>query len=121
MTKCQAADKILKRRKVGSTMSKFDRVVRGCSVLVLVAPMLASAGGEGKAQPAAAGTAPVVSYAEQGWSQADRDIFYTTGQGSLMMPYAWFKALRRLDIDAPFAADDLFFFFKQKTAYEMAT
>jgi len=88
-------------------MSKFDRVFRGCSVLVLAAPMLASAGGEGRAQPAAAGTAPVVSYAEQGWSQADRDIFYTTGQGSLMMPYAWFKALRRLDIDAPFAADDL--------------
>ena len=38
---------------------------------------------------------------------ADRNMFYTTSQGSRMMPYAWFKALRRLDVDQPFAADKL--------------
>jgi hypothetical protein len=87
-------------------MRKFDRVVRCCSVLVLAASMLVVR--EGSAQPAsAAGSAPVVSYADQGWTAADRDIFYTTGQGSLMVAYAWFKALRRLDVDEPFAADQL--------------
>ena len=48
-----------------------------------------------------------VTYAEQGWSDADRDTFYTTSQGSHMMPYAWFKALKRLDVDEPFAGDSL--------------
>ena len=48
-----------------------------------------------------------MTYAAQGWSPADRDTFYTTSQGSHMMPYTWFKALRRLDVDEPFAADKL--------------
>ena len=48
-----------------------------------------------------------VTYLSQGWSEADRDTFYSTGQGSHMMPYAWFKALRRLDADGPFGADQL--------------
>jgi RoxA-like, cytochrome c-like len=91
--------------KAEVTMRKFDRVVRCCSVLMLAASMAVVR--EGGAQPAPAPTAPVVSYAEQGWTPADRDIFYTTGQGSLMMPYAWFKALRRLDVDEPFGADQL--------------
>jgi hypothetical protein len=55
----------------------------------------------------AAAPLPEVTYAAQGWSAADRDIFYTTSQGSHMMPYAWFKALRRLDVDQPFAGDQL--------------
>jgi mono/diheme cytochrome c family protein len=50
---------------------------------------------------------PQVTYANQGWTAADRDTFYTTSQGSHMMPYAWFKALRRLDVDQPFAGDHL--------------
>jgi hypothetical protein len=49
----------------------------------------------------------LLTYAQQGWSDADRDIFYTTSQGSHMMPYVWFKALRRLDLDEPFGADQL--------------
>jgi hypothetical protein len=53
------------------------------------------------------GATPVLSYAAQGWSEADRRTFYTTSQGSHMMPYAWFKALRRLDADTPFGADQL--------------
>jgi hypothetical protein len=51
--------------------------------------------------------APDVSYLEQGWSDADRTTFYSTGQGSHIMPYAWFKALRQKDVDAPFDADQL--------------
>jgi hypothetical protein len=88
-------------------MSKFDRVVRGCSVLMLAASILASTVREGGAQQPTTAAAPVVTYADQGWTPADRDIFYTTGQGSLLMPYEWFKALRRLDVDEPFAADQL--------------
>jgi hypothetical protein len=48
-----------------------------------------------------------LTYADQGWSAAERDLFYSTSQGSMMMPYIWFKALRRLDIDVPFAEDQL--------------
>jgi hypothetical protein len=50
---------------------------------------------------------PALSYADQGWSAADRDAFYTTSQGSRMMPVDWYKALRRLDVDEPFGADQL--------------
>ncbi len=60
----------------------------------------------GMAQPSSP-SGSVVTYAPQGWSDADRDIFYTTTQGSHMMPYAFFKALQRLDVDEPFAADQL--------------
>ena len=36
-----------------------------------------------------------------------RQTFYTTSQGSHMMPYLWYKALRRLDADEPFGGDQL--------------
>jgi mono/diheme cytochrome c family protein len=60
------------------------------------------------AQPAA-GTpaAPTLQYAKQGWTAEDRQAFYTTSQGSHMIPYLWFKALRRLDVDEPFGGDQL--------------
>jgi hypothetical protein len=48
-----------------------------------------------------------LTYAAQGWSAADRETFYTTSQGSHLMPYSWFKALKRTDVDEPFAADKL--------------
>jgi hypothetical protein len=73
---------------------------------VLAAAMLFGAG-EARAQPApAAAPPPAVTFTQQ-WSDADRATFYTTGQGSRMMPAAWFMALRRLDVDQPFAADQL--------------
>src|SRR4051812_13164355 len=81
-----------------------DQVAR-FALSALAAALLASSAGEGRTQPAAA--APDVIYAEQGWSAADRDTFYTSSQGSRMIPYTWFKALRRLDVDEPFAADQL--------------
>jgi hypothetical protein len=48
-----------------------------------------------------------LTYAAQGWSTADRETFYTTSQGSRLMPYSWFKALKRTDIDERFAGDKL--------------
>jgi hypothetical protein len=84
-----------------------DKVTRFavCALAVLVLVAIAD---EGSAQRAATGlTTPEMSYAQQGWSDAERDTFYTTGQGSHMMPYAWFKALRRVDVDEPFGADQL--------------
>src|ERR1051325_9026982 len=41
------------------------------------------------------------------WSDQQRNTFYSTSQGSHMMPLAWFKALKRLDKDEPFGADQL--------------
>jgi mono/diheme cytochrome c family protein len=60
------------------------------------------------AQPAAgAPVTPTLQYAKQGWTAEDRQTFYTTSQGSHMIPYLWFKALRRLDVDEPFGGDHL--------------
>ena len=57
----------------------------------------------------AAETAPDVTCLDQGWSADDRNAFYTTGQGSQIMPYAWFKALRRWNenLDEAFVGDQL--------------
>ncbi len=60
---------------------------------------------EGKAQQT--GAVGTLTYAAQGWSTGDRETFYATSQGSHLMPYSWFKALRRTDVDEPFAADKL--------------
>src|SRR6266478_8878070 len=60
------------------------------------------------AQPASGAlAAPTLQYARQGWTAEDRQAFYTTSQGSHMIPYPWYKALRRLDADEPFSADQL--------------
>jgi mono/diheme cytochrome c family protein len=70
--------------------------------------VLAFVSDEASAQPSPADATPTkVIYASQGWTDADRNTFYTTSQGSHMMPYDWFKALRRLDLDEPFGADQL--------------
>jgi hypothetical protein len=82
-----------------------DKLTR-FSVCVFGASMLSSIAGGGRTEQVRPDTL-VVSYASQGWSDADRNTFYTTSQGSHMMPYAWFKALQRLDINEPFAADQL--------------
>jgi hypothetical protein len=60
------------------------------------------------AQPASGAPAtPTLQYAKQGWTAEDRQTFYTTSQGSHMIPYLWFKALQRLDMDEPFGGDQL--------------
>jgi hypothetical protein len=60
---------------------------------------------EGRTQQTGALDTP--TYAAQGWSAEDRETFYTTSQGSHLIPYAWFKALKRTDVDEPFAGDKL--------------
>ena len=55
--------------------------------------------GEGRAQP-------TVTYLPQNWLAADRDAFYTTSQGSRIMPLAWFQALNHAD-GQPLLADGL--------------
>ena len=42
--------------------------------------------------PASAQTTQPLQYARQGWTEDERQAFYTTSQGSHMIPYAWFKA-----------------------------
>src|SRR4029079_19092728 len=82
------------------------RILRPALALSVFMSVLTLA--EARAQQGGTGTAvAAVAYAAQGWSTADRTTFYTTSQGSRMMPYAWFKALRRLDVDQAFAADKL--------------
>jgi len=74
----------------------------------LIAVLSVVAADQCRAQSAAdEPVAPVLRYASQGWTEADRRAFYTTSQGSHMMPYAWFKALRQLDAETPFDADQL--------------
>ena len=50
---------------------------------------------------------PALQYAKQGWTADDRLFVYSQSQGSHLMPYLWFKALRRLDVDEPFGGDQL--------------
>ncbi len=85
-------------------------VLFNCAVRIaacwLAAALLAGAGGPARAQQPPVGPS-ALTYASQGWSPADRETFYTTSQGSHMIPFAWFKALRQVDSDAPFMADQL--------------
>ena len=78
-----------------------SRSVAPAAAWTVVASILLCAGAA-HVQPA-----PAAVPMQQGWSATDRNTFYTTGQGSHLMPAAWFKALRRLDVDQPFAADQL--------------
>lgn len=89
-------------------MNRFERKSILPLIAMLSALFLAGWIGRCVAQPAPAGAGnSTLTYVDQGWSAADRDTFYTTSQGSRMMPYDWYRALRRLDIDEPFGADQL--------------
>jgi mono/diheme cytochrome c family protein len=46
-------------------------------------------------------------FLKQSWSDEDRAWFYTTTQGSQLMPYDWFMALERPDSQELFLADKL--------------
>jgi hypothetical protein len=52
----------------------------------------------------AAESAPSIAYLDQGWKNEIRQEFYSTPQGSRLMPYNWFMALERADADGMFAA-----------------
>lgn len=87
-------------------MSRIAKNVTWLAALAI--STIGCAAGAGPAEQPAPRVGPAaVTYVDQGWSTADRDAFYTTSQGSLMIPYAWFKALRRLDVDEPFGGDQL--------------
>jgi hypothetical protein len=89
-------------------MTRRPRTILRASAGLAVAAGLCLAGGQAGAPPAFAQPTPTaVAYLDQGWTAADRNLFYATEQGSHLMPLAWFKALRRSDADAAFAADQL--------------
>jgi hypothetical protein len=89
--------------------AQCEAIFMKASFKVLLFSLTAAAiAGPALAQSTTAGTAvPTLQYAKQGWSVEDRQAFYTTSQGSHMIPYLWFKALRRLDVDEPFGGDQL--------------
>src|ERR1700735_3208864 len=78
-------------------------IIRRVALALGLILTLGAVGGRAQ-QPDAPAT---LTYPAQGWSDADRETFYTTSQGSHLIPYAWFKALKRIDVDEPFAADKL--------------
>ena len=82
-------------------MSK-TRTRRGALMAILVTALFA-----GTAHAQTTSCAVNVTCLDQGWTDTDRTTFYSTVQGAHIMPYVWFKALRRLDVDEPFAADQL--------------
>ena len=48
-----------------------------------------------------------IQYLDQGWTDTQRQRFYTLSQGSQFMPLAWFTALERPESEDSFARDDL--------------
>lgn len=47
------------------------------------------------------------AYLNQGWSTHDRAMYYSTSQGSQLMPYNWFLALEQPDSETLFRGDSL--------------
>jgi hypothetical protein len=78
-----------------------------CAARTGVLAALALIAGQALAQQPASTPAIPLTYAAQGWSAADRETFYTTGQGSHLIRFGWFKALQQKDSDQPFIADQL--------------
>ena len=59
------------------------------------------------AAQAASSSAADPAYLDQAWSAGDRSWFYTTSQGSRLLPYTWFLALEQPDGETLFRADSL--------------
>jgi hypothetical protein len=74
-----------------------------CAVLSLGLTLASAA----QAQSTRLGTPTRPIFLNQAWKVADRAWFYTTTQGSQIMPYKWFLALERPDSDMRFRADSL--------------
>jgi len=47
-----------------------------------------------------------IDHLQQGWSDANRKLFYETTQGSKLIPMKWYKSLEQADSDKPFNAPD---------------
>jgi hypothetical protein len=82
----------------------FTVLLSSLAMSCVVAPALAQSS---TGSTTGATATPALQYARQGWTADDRLFFYTTSQGSHIMPYPWYKALRRLDADEPFGGDQL--------------
>lgn len=57
------------------------------------------------------GSPPQITFLEQGWNAADREVFYHQAQGAQIFPYEWFMALEQYDSNQesllkPFASPD---------------
>lgn len=63
-----------------------------------------SCGNAALAQTVKLGTPERPIHLNQAWNAAERDWFYTTSQGSQIMPYEWFMALEQSDSDALFVS-----------------
>lgn len=48
-----------------------------------------------------------VQYLDQGWTESQRQRFYTLSQGSQLMPLTWFTALEKPDTEDLFSGDSL--------------
>jgi processive rubber oxygenase RoxA-like protein len=55
----------------------------------------------------APGTIAAPTYLDQGWTDTQRQQFYTTTQGSQLIPLAWFLALERPGTEELFLADQM--------------
>ena len=49
---------------------------------------------------------PLLTYSRQGWSEPERNLWYSSTQGSRLMPLTWMTALERPQDGAPFLSDD---------------
>jgi hypothetical protein len=57
-------------------------------------------------EPAKGAAAAPWTYLDQGWSEDQRQQFYTTPQGSYLLPYEWFLHLEQPGADRPFRSED---------------
>src|SRR5580704_9386626 len=82
----------------GTNMSFHSRIA--FSLLILL-------GFSGVALAQTPGSTDTPTYLDQGWSETQRQQFYTTTQGSQLIPLAWFLALERPQSEELFVADGL--------------
>src|SRR5882724_1968550 len=64
-----------------------------CRVMTLV--LAGTCGGRLCAQETAPTGVPAATYLDQGWTAAEREVFYYTPQGSQLIPYDWFLHLEK--------------------------
>jgi mono/diheme cytochrome c family protein len=81
------------------------RIIFSLKVAASLATLICTIEALAQPSPTLPSTRPV--FLDQGWNEDDRTWFYTTSQGSQMMPYSWFMALERPDSEALFVYDKL--------------
>jgi hypothetical protein len=83
-----------------------SRGLLGLGVVLAIAGIVWIGFSNRNQQTPAAPTVSAVSL-EQGWTAADRDSFYSTTQGSQLIPYAWYLALEQAGSQTPFGDQHL--------------